>query len=434
MQALIGSTWLPVKSLDSGWTKSDACSNPDLGMKSSLAWVLVRMDPGTTYRWVFTGDVNIANRDSQGRGISKSTTIPIPIPILSPHPVSGNYGITWENVASRVNDISAAAWSDAQATIARNQGKPSALDNFSYYISPGATSTDPQVSEAVTLLKRTFALFANIPSASKVFFVAMTRDEIPATYQQIQGMYSSPKLITDGFDSIYGINGSQVTSYTHATCQGSDGLRNNSTYPDTTLAAAVTLDVCPGNGNDNHLYGVHGIAHEYIHTVQAAILPNGAHHSYEPCWMTEGQPEWGQAVISSDFQTYLQNQHLHPAYSTQAGTEYSQVTKQVWSESDVESYLQSASISASCWQSNQFGFAYTLGEATIETLVSIGGSESFFALEERLAASETMNQAFQEVYGITWDSALPILSQVVAQKITYAQGPQALTYQTLPTS
>jgi hypothetical protein len=73
-----------------------------------------------------------------------------------------------------------------------------------------------------------------------------------------------------------------------------------------------------------------------------------------------------------------------------------------------------------------------LGAATIEALVSIGGSESWFALHQRLILGKTMNQAFKSVYGITWDEASPILAQVVAKKISMSWSDTALTYQTRP--
>jgi hypothetical protein len=64
--------------------------------------------------------------------------------------------------------------------------------------------------------------------------------------------------------------------------------------------------------------------------------------------------------------------------------------------------------------------------------VSIGGSESFFALQLRLAKGQTSNQAFKATYGKSWDEIRPILAEVVARKISLSWTPEALTYQTRP--
>jgi len=75
-----------------------------------------------------------------------------------------------------------------------------------------------------------------------------------------------------------------------------------------------------------------------------------------------------------------------------------------------------------------------MSPAATETLVSIGGSESFFALQLLLAKGQTSNQAFKSIYGKSWDEIRPILAEVVARKITLSWTPQELTYQTRPAS
>ena len=79
-----------------------------------------------------------------------------------------------------------------------------------------------------------------------------------------------------------------------------------------------------------------------------------------------------------------------------------------------------------------YSFAVSAGAAAIEALVAIGGSESFFAVDQRVGSGMNFVDAFKEIYGVTWDFAEPILSEVVAQKLTRAWAKDALTYQTRP--
>ena len=77
IQAKVGDNWLPVKTIEGGYKPSSNCTNPGLGKRNDLAWAKVYMDEGTTYRWVFSGEINFEFRDALGRGISQTTTIPI---------------------------------------------------------------------------------------------------------------------------------------------------------------------------------------------------------------------------------------------------------------------------------------------------------------------------------------------------------------------
>jgi len=355
---------------------------------------------------------------------------------FAPHSVEGSYGITWENVSSKFNDISAAAWTDAQATIIRNKDFKTALAGYKSYISPGAIATDPEIGEAETYLKRTFSLFARIPAPKNVIFVATTQEERKATKAQIDRLYPDGNWIKIKLDDIYGINTDQPAGsvFTQTQCDGNDGARSVSTYPDGRIATALLISVCPDIGNsETHINGVHGMAHEYVHSIQVAVLVNVLNREkYEPCWLREGAAEWAQSVVSNNFNQYLSTKHLHPYLLTSNGLQGQQTGARTWTTEEVDSYLKLANQPKTCGTTNQYALASSLGEAATETLVSIGGSESFFALQLLLAKGQTSNQAFQTIYGKSWDQIRPILAEVVARKITLSWTPQALTYQTRP--
>lgn len=123
---------------------------------------------------------------------------------------------------------------------------------------------------------------------------------------------------------------------------------------------------------------------------------------------------------------------MHPYRLTQSGLNYEATSAREWTAAEVAQYLTDSLNVSSCSDTNQFAYSYSLGAATTEALVSIAGSESIFALHQRIVGKMPYEQAFKEVYGISWADALPLLSQVVAKKITLAWSPTALTYPTKP--
>jgi len=348
----------------------------------------------------------------------------------------GGYGITWENIVQRVDDISAAAWTDAQLTLVRNKDLPNAGKGLKTYISPNAAKLDPKLDEVVAILNRTFTLFARVPASSKIFFVATTYEDAAKTKAALKGIYSNSKFMRDSIDSIYGLDQNPLagTPWVYSGCGDSYYGRNTFTWPNTRKAQAVILGICPGGPESvAHFEGVQVMSHEYVHLIQIGLRPNTL-ETWDniPCWMVEGEAEWAQTAVATDFSNYLKGQHFHPYLLTSDGRQMEQTTSREWTAEEVQSYYIGAAKTATCHDINQYAYSYSLGAATIEALVSIGGSESWFALHQRLILGKTMNQAFKSVYGITWDEASPILAQVVAKKISMSWSDTALTYQTRP--
>jgi len=357
---------------------------------------------------------------------------------IVPHPVEGGYGITWQNIVQKVDDVSAAAWTDAQLSLARNSGLPNAGKGLKTYISPNAARLDPKLDEVNEILDRTFTLFARLPASSKIFFVATTYEDSAKTKNVMKRLYSNSRFMRDSIDSIYSLDQNSLvgTNLVYNGCKDGDYERNAFTWPNTREAHALILGVCPADAKfDSHFIAVQGMSHEYVHLIQIGLRPNTL-DTWDniPCWMVEGEPEWAQTAVASDFTNYLRGQNFHPYQSTSGGRKFKQTTAREWTAEEVSSYYAESAKTAICHDSAQYAYGASLGGATIEALVSIGGSESWFVFHQRLILGETMNQAFKSVYGITWDEASPILAQVVAKKITMSWSDTAMTYQTRPAS
>jgi hypothetical protein len=68
-----------------------------------------------------------------------------------------------------------------------------------------------------------------------------------------------------------------------------------------------------------------------------------------------------------------------------------------------------------------YQLGYSIGFAATEALFAIGGPHSVMALVSRGVMGDSFSQAFQNVYGITWDEGSTILGQILAAE--YAAKP-----------
>ena len=67
------------------------------------------------------------------------------------------------------------------------------------------------------------------------------------------------------------------------------------------------------------------------------------------------------------------------------------------------------------YNSEMFGYVYTVGYITMECLVALKGIDSPIEVILQVSNGATFEEAFAKVYGITWKDASPILAKTVSQ-------------------
>ena len=90
-----------------------------------------------------------------------------------------------------------------------------------------------------------------------------------------------------------------------------------------------------------------------------------------------------------------------------------------WTASELKEYLYSQlaneSDPNSCYQNGPlYTMGYSVGMAATEALIAIGGPQATMALIARQADGDNFDEAFLNVYGISWDEGSTILGQVLA--------------------
>lgn len=412
IQVKSGLLWLPVEPLDSGWLQK-GCSDPSLGNKNSSAWVNVHMDAGSTYRWLYIGEVNIKGHDGQGHGVSAEITLPVftpPPPVVIPVPFAlpvAQGQITFANILDSVEKVAQVAYESAQKIYLANTA-PTGIKSMIWVgpntILAGTASEEERIAKAMK-----FWSGFNQPKSIGLFFFN-TQDEPLA--EIAYDKWRIDNKITSG----------SPASMMRNLCLPNMGLGATSTE---TLkdCGAANAGVIDANGNAVGNFGVPNEAserakpyrqggieiHEFTHMVQSAnpitatdptiLLPQ----ENSACWLAEGQAHFvGKAVASNSFKDYLQERNGEAKYRT--------------ASNNLVPPRDLAAVSAYLFKScTDYDWGYATGMLAVEALSAIGGANSTMALYAERARGHTFSESFKLVYGISWEQALPILAQVIVK-------------------
>jgi hypothetical protein len=71
-----------------------------------------------------------------------------------------------------------------------------------------------------------------------------------------------------------------------------------------------------------------------------------------------------------------------------------------------------------CFALPSYSLGYSVGFLTTEALASIGGIESTLLLFSRAAGGETFEEAFKNIYGLSWTKAKDILAKVISKQFS----------------
>ena len=420
IQALVGGSWLNVKLIEFGYKKASDCSNPALGTRNSFGWAKFYMDPGTTYRWIFSGEINMEFRDSLGRGISKNSTIPIPVP-PAPIPITlpvAPRAITFSNILEHMPEVAKAAYDDVHQVFNSNT-LPTDIKS-TIWVGPTTEIIGP-IPE-ITRFENAMKLWAGFyqPKTFGAFFFN-TADEPLA----------EPVFLQWKKDS--NISSGPSTDLLKSECQKSNGLPGGTLggpLEDCTNANGGVIDAAgtgmgifgvptnPQTRADPYRAGALEI-HEYTHMVQTAQFlglggqPGRGMQEMSPCWLQEGLAHFAsKTTASTTLEEYFLQRNGEARNRTNGDGNLP--PRDI---AGISAYMSLQTLPACA---NTYSWGYATGMLIVEALSAIGGVQSTMALYTEEARGHEFTEAFKLVYGVSWETAQPILTQVVALDYTLA--------------
>ena len=177
-----------------------------------------------------------------------------------------------------------------------------------------------------------------------------------------------------------------------------------------------TFGINSSDSIDTYRYGPLHI-HEVTHSVVAAqwignaTNPQQNANDASPCWLNEGIAHAAGLSIGVDtYEKYLDirksqvtGRHIQPPFDD-------------YSASTILNYYNE-SIPGICIKNPDYVLGYSIGYLTVEAMSAMSGSDSAMRMYSLMANGKNFEDAFENIYEISWNDAKPIFSEYVSSVI-----------------
>lgn len=162
------------------------------------------------------------------------------------------------------------------------------------------------------------------------------------------------------------------------------------------------------------------LAHEYFHTIQRKILGDSWFEmSYTPpSWFIEGSATFAEnaAMNQNSWDGYMQYRTVYGKFVLSNCKYHSEWCVEV-NEDKLNDFMQLKHYESN-WNNFPVPYKYEVSARIIEVLVALNGPESIVDLMQKMSQRVTFDQAFEQVYGLPYADAIPIISKIVAQGLS----------------
>ena len=321
------------------------------------------------------------------------TPTPTPMPTPTPTPtvkpwIPPTAPTGFDDLIANYEGISYAAWSKANAAIkASNDVAPP----FRALTGPNTTLAFKNPASVYDLVAR---LYSGYKSTSTLTVLSFNYDDRDWAEQQMKQL--QPKSTWQWIKF--------TACATRATCWGG-GMFTDEKANGLLVVATEVL-------NDNSLLGILD-AHEYSHAIQQnqmnrpTVWPETS--DWPPSWYREGQANFAQnaTIFYQSFEMYLKNRNS--------------ISNSLFRDSTYTSeWIQEYFVvnPSSSWFTKYPNWRqYDMGAMLVEVLTALKGPGSTMEIWKLMGTNQTFNQAFEKVYGISFDKALPNISKAIALQL-----------------
>jgi hypothetical protein len=321
-----------------------------------------------------------------------ATPIPTPTPTPSATPTPAPIFIpkTFDELYGNSEGIAIAAWNSTNDKIKKSAAVPVRQE---IYVGPNSTIPNANVKEIFENATRIFSGFAQPQSFFAIYYRYQDKDWAKSKLLEL----NQPNRVQE-------IDGSCGSL---SRCNGASAGRATNTTGFSQYAIPETASL-----KDTYHLGGGLEIHEYTHMAQAMQFigkqKDDRNFEYLPRWFIEGHAHI--AGITGSAKTLAEYQVNRRDW---LNTSPNQEIKS-FSPEDIERFY--ASLMPGKYNGEMFGYVYTIGYITMESLVALKGIDSPIEVILQVSNGSTFEEAFAKVYGITWAQASPILAKSVSQQ------------------
>ena len=321
------------------------------------------------------------------------TPTPTPTPTPSPTPtvkpwIPPTAPTSFDDLIANYEGISYAAWSKSNAVIAASNDV--ALP-FKALTGANTTLSFKKPAEAFDLVSRLYSGYKSYSDMTVLTFSFDDRDWAQEQMKQLQPK-STWQWITD------------TACSSRPTCDG------GGVFTDDKGSGLIVLTTGVARGGQGP-----GVleAHEFTHAIQQNLLRRASVWPLTNAWPATWYIE-GQALFSENASIYNQSFDLYTKNRRASSNDLyrdSAITSAWIQEFFVVNQTTAWFNKYPRWRQ------YDLGAMLVETLTAIKGPGSTMEIWKLMGTGQTFTQAFEAVYGTSFDKALPVISKAIALQL-----------------
>ena len=327
-------------------------------------------------------------------------------------PIPGKLPTRWDNLYENREGIAYQAWK----SISNFQANPSALAvSFNLTIGPTTSLLFADIEPTVSIVSNRFK---SIPQPKTLSVLAFNYEDRDWAKQRLRELIAGESDFYRNAQEGYIVD---MCSSTTKACWSAMGYTTPS-GKGIMLLGIVDKDKLKSldPSFSNHLRFERGltVAHEYFHVMQLNILGKNWFQMMfsPPSWFNEASAVFVEnGIMNRDsFNRYMQFRAVDSklAYMSCGSSQNGCITV---NEESLTKFL-SLSNYANNWNDFPYGMKYEVSNRIIEVLVAIKGYESLIDVYKYQAQDHTFEEAFQHVYGISYNQAVPMLVKIVAEQ------------------